>query len=457
MVTFASATDMKKRMRSIATSIFCAVLVASSITGTAADQTAAGAGNQTAIAISAKSPMVRSAFEFLRARAARIGNTSIRLSTLDAITNPHTCVAHRARLTDMRKQSIVQQLTAQGLLDPSYGSKIPGGLLAGVFPPLLRDGGECPQMPQLFTSAPGSSFGSHHSYPGGLAIHEAFNELTAREIAADYRAAYGHLNGQGLPFFDSAAASIPASARYDIELDENIVIAAPIWHDWAKSIVYQWNADGTEFRELPLGGNGKTDNYGSPGDSRTGGHHILGLAETMARHLPPELIVAQASAHSAPTMGNEYKLVNWIRTAAIIAGIDPVRAGYLRADTFGRLRLPTFRSSGIIDVKAGDRPLACFLPEDIVDNLSDANYTYSVPAVRRAELILTELASEFGYDPARVARYNNGFRNPVLSYLTAERLVFLIDDSGTDAVAAEIRHLVEAGLVRRGTSLSARR
>jgi hypothetical protein len=51
---------------------------------------------------------------------------------------------------------------------------------------------------------------------------------------------------------------------------------------------------------LNFGGNGKTDNYGATGDSTTGGHHIIGLAEAMKRGLSPDFVITQASAHSAP-------------------------------------------------------------------------------------------------------------------------------------------------------------
>lgn len=348
-------------MRSIiAVALAAAMFFLVSAVVDAANQAELGTGNQVAITIAEKSPMVRSAFDFLTSRTRAIHDPSIRLATLDAITNPQTCIAHRVGLTAQQRAAIVQQVAAQGLLNPPDGEKIPGGLISGVFPSVLDDGGPCPHPPQRFTSAPGSSFGSHHSYPGGLAIHEAFNELTGREIAADYRAAYGHRDRSGLPIMHPDASRLTGTAS-DIELDEDVIIAAPIWHDWAKVIVYQWNADGTEFKELPLGGNGRTDNYGAPGDSRTGGHHILGLAETMARHLPPELIIAQASAHSAPTLGNEYKLVNWIRAGAIIARVDPIAAGYLRTDKAGRLRLPKFRGSRSLEMPAGDRPRVYFL------------------------------------------------------------------------------------------------
>lgn len=71
----------------------------------------------------------------------------------------------------------------------------------------------------------------------------------------------------------------------DISISDDLMVAAPIWHDWASSIVLQWNSDGTEFSELNFGGNGKTDNYGKPGDSKTGAHHIIGIAEAMKRKL----------------------------------------------------------------------------------------------------------------------------------------------------------------------------
>jgi len=90
-------------------------------------------------------------------------------------------------------------------------------------------------------------------------------------------------------------------------------VGAPLWHDWAKSIVFQWNSDGTEFIELNFGGTGTNDNFGAPGDSRTGAHHIITIAEEMSRGLSPVFVITMACAHSAPTSDNEYKVVNWLR------------------------------------------------------------------------------------------------------------------------------------------------
>jgi hypothetical protein len=251
-----------------------------------------------------------------------------------------------------------------------------GDSLAGVFPPLRDDGSACPKLPQSFINAPGSTFGGHHSYPGGLAIHESFNLTSSLNFGNEYRGKYGP----------------------DLKIDDDLLIAAPIWHDWAKTIVFQWKPDGTELDEIPIAG--------------TPAHHILSLAETMKRGLPPEFIVAQASAHAAPVLGNEAKVANWIRAAAIIARVDP---------------------------QIYVAPVPKFRIEYSIDNLSDADFVVSIPAVATADSILKQLAHEFGFDPADTARYNNQFRNRVLSELTAERLLVIYTRSGVDGVRAEIK------------------
>jgi len=63
--------------------------------------------------------------------------------------------------------------------------------------------------------------------------------------------------------------------------------------------------------------------------------------------LSPLLVITQACAHSAPSLGNEYKVVNWLRAAAIMAQIDPVAKGYLVVDGNGHLRLPPLAALGL--------------------------------------------------------------------------------------------------------------
>ena len=316
----------------------CAGVILSSSTAyvngaLADDQTKPGVGNAAAIALAKKSPIVESDYQFLLSQAQRIEDATVRKRTLDALGDP--CIQHRAHLTDAQKDAIVQTLTAEGLVNPADAASITGGVKAGIFPPVTNDGSACPKLPQAFFSAPGStSVNGHHSYPGGLVVHESNNDVADVHLGEEYRQIYGHNGGKGgLPTiprenqgrFSSAEGHFDA----DIFIDEDLIVAAPLWHDWAKPIVFQGNANGSEFTELNFGGFGTADNNGAPGDSRTGGHHILGIAEAMMRGLSPAFVITQASAHSAPTGGNEYKVVNWLRAAAIIARIDPVAKGYL--------------------------------------------------------------------------------------------------------------------------------
>jgi len=413
----------------------------------AADQTAPGAGNATAIALSSKSPMVQSAKEFLLERIKKIDNPTTRAITLDAIANPTTCVAHRAGLTESQKDTILQELVAAGLVDTRDDATFPNGLKAGVFPPLLEDHSACPKLPQTFFSAPGSFFGGHHSYPGGLSVHESFNDVSSLNFANGYRRVYGHSEG-GLPVIDLSDASVLLSDKpADIFLSEDVMIAAPIWHDWAKSMVFQWNSDGSEFQELSFGGNGQTDNFAAPGNSKTGAHHMISAAEAMKRGLPPDLVIAQVSAHSHTIPDNEFKVVNWLRTAAILAHIDPVAQGYLSRDAQGRLRLPPVRRLGEVNLNAASPSQTNLLAEYPLHALSDADSTLTEPAVTIDQVILRTLAPEFGFDPNQAAAYNNGFRNPVLSFLTAERLLITYGNSGLDGVRIEINNLRRRGII----------
>jgi len=406
------------------------------------NQTVPGAGNTTATNLAQKSPLVQSALDFLVKQTSQIQTDNLRNATLDAINNPKTCIQHRAGVTDTQKQAILQKLLASGLVNQADDNTFPGGLIAGIFPPVLGDGSNCPQLPQPFYSAPGSGVNSHHSYPGGLVVHESFNDLSFLSFASNYRVMYGQTRKNGLPAINPYVNQNSA----DIYISDDIVIGAPIWHDWAKPIVFQWNADGSEFQELNFGGNGTTDNYGASGNSQTGGHHILSLAESMKRGLAPDFVIAQASAHSAPTLGNEYKVVNWLNAAAIMAQIDPVAQGYLFLDNQNHLRLPPLRKLGSIDLTAANPSQTNLLAEYSLHNLSDADFVLTIPAITIDQVIL-QAATQFGYSTADTATYNTQFRNPVFSYLSAERLLIIYGNSGLDGVVAEIGKLRQKRII----------
>ncbi len=405
----------------------------------AADQTQIGAGIARAQQIGPASPLVQSAVDLLVRNAERIEDPQLRAVTLDSFLNPNTCIHHRAHVTDAVKTQIVNTLLAQNLVNPVDAASITGGVKAGVFPPVINDGSACPTLPMTFKATPGSNFGGHHSYPGGLAVHESFNDQSSINFADTYRGEYGIVGPQNLPI----ATGISRFA--DVNINQDVVLAAPIWHDWGKMMVFQWNADGTEFTELNFGGSGVNDNFGAPGDSRTGGHHIIGIAETMARGLPPLLVITQASAHSAPTLGNEFKVVNWLRAAAILAQIDPVAKGYLVMDN-GRLRLPPLAQLG----SGTDLPAAGqgnVLVEYQIHNLSDADFVNSIPAVTTVQVLLAQVAPQFGYDANDVSRFNNFFRNVVLSNLSPERLMMIYDKRGIEEFVEEIRKLKRLHLI----------
>jgi len=414
------------------------------------DQTKPGVGNVAAITLAKKSPMVSSAYQFLLEQAERIRDNKLRHETLDALGNPTTCIRHRENLSEPQKDAIVQTLISQGLVNPADGATINGGLKAGIFPAVLNDGTSCPKLPQAFFSAPGSTsvFG-HHSYPGGLVIHESNNDVADIHLAAEYRQVYGHSKHNGFPTIDADGPLqfFPRAGDddSDIFIDEDLIIGAPLWHDWAKPIVFQWNANGTEFAELNFGGAGATDNFGAAGDSRTGGHHIITIAEEMARGLSPAFVITQACAHSAPTSGNEYKVVNWLRAGAIIAQIDPVAAGYLYIDTVGNLRLPPLRQLGNnVNLNAADQTNV--LAEYTLHNLSDADFTYSGPAVDIDNVLLQSIAPQFAINPAD-PNYNLIFRNPVFSFFTAERLTIIYSEQGIGGVKKSVQKLRDAGII----------
>jgi len=423
------------------------VLATTTLTAQVAGPTAPGAGNARAVEIAIASTLVQSAYLYIGEQILRLSDANLRNQSLDAILNPNTCIQHRANLKQADRQAIVAQLLAAGLLNPADNDTFPGGLITGVFPPVANDNSSCPHLPQPFVSAPGSSFGSHHSYPGGLPVHESNNETADINLASEYHNVYGQSDASGQDFVNSVAIANPTPqnvAPYAPFISGDLIIGAPLWHDWAKSIVFQWKADGTEFPELSIGGSGQAmDDYGAAGDARTGGHHILSLAESMKRGFTPAFIITQASAHSAPTSGNEFKVVNWIRAAAIIAQQDPIAKGYLTKDANGNYRLPALRSTGEVDLIAAGQ--TNILTEYELHNLSDADFTFSGPAVAADQLVLAQIAPAFGYDSADVPVYNQKFRNVVLANYSAERLYSIYQAAGVAGVQAEVQLLRNSG------------
>ncbi len=66
----------------------------------------------------------------------------------------------------------------------------------------------------------------------------------------------------------------------------------------------------------------------------------------------------------------------------------------------------------------------------------------------QSEIFLRTVAPKFGYDPADATRYNTGYRNVVLSHLSAERVQILYANGGIDRVEQEIAKLKTAGVLK---------
>jgi hypothetical protein len=163
----------------------------------------------------------------------------------------------------------------------------------------------------------------------------------------------------------------------------------------------------------------------------------------MKRGLAPAFVIAQASAHSSPTLGNEFKVVNWLRAAAILTQIDPVSAGYLTTHTSGGFRLPALRklADGLDLVAVGrTNPLA----EHTLHKLSDVDFTFSIPAATSAASLIQELASRFDFSPGD-ANYNLRYRNPVFANLSQERLLIVYGNGGLATVWEELVKLGARG------------
>ena len=92
-------------------------------------------------------------------------------------------------------------------------------------------------------------------------------------------------------------------------------------------------------------------------------------------------------------------------------------------------------------------PAPTLLVEYTLHHLSESDAVFTVPATAEVQVILIRLAPMFGYDPTRYAEYNNKYRNPALSFLTAERLSIVYANGGLGAVEAELKRLRRLGVL----------
>jgi hypothetical protein len=91
----------------------------------AGDQTKPGPGNSNAANLASQSPVVQSAFGFLIDQTGGLQGSKLRNETFDAITNPDTCVRHRAGLRPTDRQAILNRCWHKGWSIPTTTERFP--------------------------------------------------------------------------------------------------------------------------------------------------------------------------------------------------------------------------------------------------------------------------------------------------------------------------------------------
>jgi hypothetical protein len=114
-------------------------------------------------------------------------------------------------------------------------------------------------------------------------------------------------------------------------------------------------------------------------------------------------------------------------------------------DSAGHLRLPPTRKTDGVDFLAANQ--GNLLAETAIHNLSDADYIFAGPAVSASLTILAKLAADYGFDAADAAKYNTAFRNPVLSFLSAERVLIRYNADGLAGVRRDLDALRKAKVI----------
>ena len=327
-------------------------------------------GNAAAASLARGSNLAVATYARVEAAASSIEDRALRATVLDLIRNPRPLYAER-HPSPASRTAVRDALAREGFVTPAAPVR-------GIFPPGTEP--ESTASVQPFWCAPGSSEGSHHDYPGGLAMHESFNAAMATSFASQYDTHY--FGGR------------PTVSR-------DTVVAAALYHDIMKTVVFGWNDDGTVFDELTIAG--------------TGAHHVLSGAEAIARAHDPRFVTTLLSAHAAPSLGDEAKVVAWCRAAAIVAGVDPVQYGLVKRD-------------GTNYALAADPvPLEAF-----VNHLSDHDYVVSVHAMH---VVAARLQQRWSRQEGltRLAPTFPWYRAMILTRNTAIALYDTLARNGPDA------------------------
>jgi hypothetical protein len=295
-----------------------------------------------AAAVADGSKLVQESWQYLLDEADNLQDRGLRAKVSGVLHNPAPTFMEQYHDQD-DVQTVYQELAAAGLVEKGKATA------ATLFPPLA----DAHKSPQPFLTAPGSGYGSHHPYPGGLPVHTASNVAILRGIIKAYKDVF---------FYD---------------VDSDTAVAGELLHDLAKPWVFQWQDDGSSLPEHTI--------------AATGAHHIFSIAESIYRGLPLKVVQAQACAHEHPGSEAGAKTVaHWLQAAAILARRDPIRVGLLQPDG----TLP--------------EPIA---PEGFLVHLGDHDWVLSGFAAKQTVHFLQEHAADYGL-PTDGAAFNH-YRNYV--------------------------------------------
>ncbi len=335
-------------------------------------------GNTAAAALAQGSNLAVATYARVEAFAGSIEDGALRATVLDLIRVPRALYAAR-HPTHASRTAVRDALARAGFVAPDAPVR-------GIFPPGTEPGSTTVIQP--FWAAPGSADGSHHAYPGGLAMHESFNAEVAQSLAASYDRHY--FGGRPTVSRDTA-------------------IAAALYHDVMKTVVFGWNDDGSIFDELTIAG--------------TGGHHVLSGAEALARGHDARFVTTLLSAHAAPSLGDEAKVVAWCRAAAIVAGVDPVAYGLVKRDGAG------------FALGVDPAPLEAF-----VNHISDHDYVVSVHAMH---VVAPRLQARWQRQTglATLAPTLPWYRSMILARTSALALYDALARSGPDAFDRSVQRV----------------
>lgn len=273
-------------------------------------------------AMADQSPMIKKAKAYLYMQIQGIHDSNIRETLMDIYENARPTVTMNMPIE--QRNALWRTLNEKGYTKETEDNFLPPT-------------NDARKANELFFTATGSGYQSHHAYPGGLATHVANNTYLTNALLQSY------------------------ITIYDYELNHDIAVAAQLFHDLHKPYVFQWNNDGSTRAENQLAG--------------TGEHHILSTAELIFRRLPAPYIIATICAHTPPNSEKDRaEIVRWIDAASMIANTDPVAYGLLEKKG-NELRL------------VGEP-----LQEAYICHLADHDFVLSVPAIKNTLPIMKEIA-----------------------------------------------------------------